>query len=95
MQCFTGEPVDGILLKMQEHYPCRRRKTRLAAEVALNEEKYLSVPPNSVSIYIGIPFCASRCLYCSFPSVSTQHCANLTSDYLKALEKEIRWRQNG
>jgi coproporphyrinogen dehydrogenase HemZ len=86
-----GEPVDGILLKMQEHYRVSAEKTRLAAEVALNEEKYLSVPPNSVSIYIGIPFCASRCLYCSFPSVSTQHCANLTSDYLKALEKEIRW----
>lgn len=86
-----GESVDGIFRKMQEHCRVSGEKTRLAVEVALNEEKYLSVPPNSVSIYIGIPFCTSRCLYCSFPSVSTQRCANLTSGYLKALEKEIRW----
>lgn len=86
-----GESVDGISRKMREYYQVSEEKTRLAVEVALNEEKYLSVPPDSVSIYIGIPFCTSRCLYCSFSSVSTQHCGNLTSEYLKALEKEILW----
>jgi len=44
---------------------------------------------NSVGIYIGIPFCPTRCLYCSFTS-------NLGSekqiqDYLEALHKEIRF----
>lgn len=86
-----GESIDDINRKMQEYYLVSEEKTRLAAEVALNEDKYLSVPPKSISIYIGIPFCTSRCLYCSFPSVSTQRCGSLTSDYLKALEREFCW----
>lgn len=86
-----GESIESISQKMQGTYRVSEEKTRLSVEVALNEEKYLSVPPHSVSIYIGIPFCASRCLYCSFPSVSAQRCAGLTSDYLKALEREISW----
>lgn len=86
-----GESIDAIYQKMQGYYRVSGEKTKLAVEVALNEDKYLSVPSNSASIYIGIPFCTSRCLYCSFPSVSTQRCVGLTSDYLKALEREIRW----
>ena len=83
--------MEAISQRIQGYYRVSEEKTRLAVEVALNEQKYLLVPRTSVSIYIGIPFCTSRCLYCSFPSVATKHCEGLTSEYLKALEKEIRW----
>jgi oxygen-independent coproporphyrinogen-3 oxidase len=89
-----GKSINAISGIMQGYYRLSEEKTRLAAEVAVNEEKYLTVQPNSVSIYIGIPFCTSRCLYCSFPSVSTERCGGLTADYLKALESEIRWAAN-
>jgi len=48
---------------------------------ALNDESY--------SIYIGIPFCPSRCNYCSFFSNDTNQKGHLRDPYIDALEKEI------
>ena len=39
------------------------------------------------SVYIHIPFCRSKCHYCSFVSYAKEH---LKAQYMKALEKEIR-----
>lgn len=86
-----GQSIQAITQRMQEYYLLSEEKTHLAIEVAQNEQKYLTVAPNSVSVYIGIPFCTSRCLYCSFPSVSIQQYGRCITDYLKALIKEVRW----
>ena len=42
-----------------------------------------------LSLYIGIPFCPTRCAYCSFVSQSIEKCANLVDPYLDALIREI------
>ena len=44
----------------------------------------------SVSVYIGIPFCPTRCTYCSFVSQSIERCAPLLEEYLGCLLREIR-----
>ena len=41
------------------------------------------------SLYIGIPFCPSTCLYCSFTSYSIDQFENIVQDYLEALLKEL------
>lgn len=46
---------------------------------------------NGVSLYIGIPFCPSRCLYCSFVTNGTKQAAKLMPDYVEALKKEIAY----
>ena len=43
-----------------------------------------------VSLYVGIPFCPTRCAYCSFVSRSIGKRTELLAPYLQALEKEIR-----
>lgn len=86
-----GESLPDAAAIMQEYYRLSPEKTRLAIDVAVNERKYLKSDRNSVSVYIGIPFCTSRCLYCSFPSVSTERYGDCISDYLQALEREVRW----
>ncbi|HWI54449.1 MAG TPA: coproporphyrinogen dehydrogenase HemZ, partial [Desulfobacteria bacterium] len=43
-----------------------------------------------VSVYIGIPFCPTRCAYCSFPAFSAGSWGTLMKPFLTALEKEIR-----
>ncbi len=45
-------------------------------------------PQNSISVYVGIPFCPSRCGYCSF--TSNEPGGDSVERYLAALEKEIR-----
>ena len=42
-------------------------------------------------IYIHVPFCKSKCIYCDFYSIAVQ---SLASDYIKALKTEIALRRN-
>ena len=44
---------------------------------------------DTVSLYISIPFCPSRCAYCSFVSQSVEKSMKLIPLFLEALEKEI------
>ncbi len=80
-----------VLSRLMEYYRVSEDRALLAIETARNERKLLEGRKHSVSVYTGIPFCAGRCLYCSFPSVSTDRYGYLTRSYLKALEKELRW----
>lgn len=43
-----------------------------------------------LSLYVHIPFCKSKCLYCDFPSFANRK--NLMSDYINALIKEINMK---
>lgn len=64
----TGQAVQDIL---KTNYLVSAEKAKLASEVALYQRKWLKrsmAAPRQVSVYIGIPFCPSRCLYCSFPA---------------------------
>ncbi len=45
--------------------------------------------PNLFSVYVGIPFCPSRCLYCSFPSHSLKELGRLRKKFVAALLFEI------
>lgn len=75
-------------------------KTALAESICTVQEPYLSsVSPSDVDLYIGIPFCRTKCLYCSFPSEVLSKKSRL-EEYLTALKREIQAgaelvRQNG
>ena len=45
--------------------------------------------PRQVSVYVGIPFCPTRCAYCSFVSADTARAAGLIGPYLEALLEEV------
>ena len=76
---------------MQEHL-VSPEKARLAANIAMRERQILSKIDyqDGYSLYIGIPFCPTTCLYCSFPSYSIEGFRGRVDEYLDALEKEIR-----
>lgn len=52
---------------LSQQYAVEPLKAQLITELAVRQQQLLSHEPNTISIYIGIPFCPSRCLYCSFP----------------------------
>ena len=67
------------------------KKAALATEVALNEQKIVGSPENrDCSIYISIPFCPSRCAYCSFVSYTSKRLLSLIPEYLVRLTNDIR-----
>ena len=76
---------------MQETYLASDRKTKLAIEIAHRELDLLRTIDyeRGYSLYIGIPFCPSTCLYCSFTSYPLSAWRSRVDDYLDALMKEI------
>ena len=75
---------------LEEKYFVRPDKARLAFETSREEQRILSkVPEESLCIYVGIPFCPSRCEYCSFVSSDISCHMDRLVNYEAALEREI------
>ena len=87
-----GASDEEILSKFKNFYECSDTKAHIAREVAKREKTLIdSMPDKSVSLYVGIPFCPTRCLYCSFTSQSIKFSNTLTEPYMDALSKEIAY----
>lgn len=66
-------------------------KTNLAIEVMKHENQIISLSgENSFSLYVSIPFCPTRCSYCSFVSHSIERTKALVSPYVELLCKELK-----
>lgn len=66
-------------------------KTNLAIEVMKHENQIISLSgENSFSLYVSIPFCPTRCSYCSFVSHSIERTKALVSPYVELLRKELK-----
>ena len=67
-------------------------KTNLSAVTEEYERKILALSkPRSFSLYISVPFCPSRCSYCSFVSQSIEKAQKLIEPYFELLCKEIEY----
>lgn len=66
------------------------KKAALATDIARREEKIMGNPDiKDCSIYISIPFCPSRCSYCSFVSYTTPKLLSLIPTYLDKLCEDL------
>ncbi|MDT8716247.1 coproporphyrinogen III oxidase [Clostridium sp. 19966] len=84
-----GLKDEEIIQYYDKHYVASREKTELCIEVARYEKDLINKNKNNISIYIGMPFCPTRCAYCSFASNSIKGKEQLVGEYLKALSYEI------
>ena len=67
------------------------KKAALATDVALCEQRIIGVPgKKDCSVYISIPFCPSRCSYCSFVSYTSGKLLSLIPEYLVHLARDVR-----
>lgn len=84
---FSDYEIKKIL---KEEYLVSDEKIKLALDIAYAEKNIINKnTPDSIGIYIGIPFCPTRCLYCSFTSYPVKQYENKIDLYLKALLKEF------
>lgn len=71
---------------LRDEYLLNPQKAALATAVANTERKITKkMPPNTCSLYVSIPFCPTRCAYCSFVSYTTPRLLSMIGDYLDAL----------
>ena len=85
---WTEEEIDNFFLK---RFDCSPEKYGMAKAIADLQEPILKVgsAPKTYSLYIGIPFCPSRCSYCSFVSCNLDRDRKLVQPYVDCLCKEV------
>lgn len=86
-----GQTDEAIMQYMKDTYFISDKKGKLAIQIAKREKELLDTLhyENGYSLYIGIPFCPTTCLYCSFTSYPIFSWKKRINEYLDALEKEI------
>ncbi|MBQ7838405.1 MAG: coproporphyrinogen dehydrogenase HemZ [Clostridia bacterium] len=85
--------AEGARRYFTEDLLVSEEKTNLAQTVAAAEEKIIALSErNSFSLYVAIPFCPTRCSYCSFVShsIANSNAKKLLPEYLDKLAEEIR-----
>lgn len=103
----TGIRPTKVVFKLMEQYPDNEEKIKslLREEYRISEDKidlmlqvankeYAIISknkPSEISLYIGIPFCPSKCLYCSFTSYPINKWYPKVDAYLDALKKELEY----
>ena len=88
-----GWSGDDIRSFMKETYMASDEKINLSVEIAAREKKLLEPLDyeRGYSLYVGIPFCPTTCLYCSFTSYPISKWTGRTGLYLEALFKELEY----
>ena len=86
----SGKGVLRAKKILRDEYFLNPQKAALAVSVASAEYKMMKrMPKNTCSLYISIPFCPSRCAYCSFVSYTTKRLLSMIDDYLEAMLNEL------
>ena len=83
--------LEDIKKHLKEVYLVSDKRIKLCTDTAKNEFNILKKIDykDGYSLYIGIPFCPTRCLYCSFTSYSIAQWKKDTDTYVEALCKEL------
>ena len=86
----AGANEDEVRKVLKEEYEVSDKKTELALTIAKTEIDVIStLPENAICLYIHIPFCPSRCAYCSFASLPVTEMQHFIEPYLYALFEEL------
>ena len=85
---WTKADIDRFFL---ERFDCSRQKYDMAKAIADLQEPILKLgsAPKTYSLYLGIPFCPSRCSYCSFVSCNLDRDRKLVQPYVDCLCREV------
>ena len=88
-----GATDDEIIEHMKSEYLANGKKAELSLAVAKNENELLRTLnyEDGYSLYIGIPFCPTTCLYCSFTSYPIGMWKNRVDEYLDSLLSELKY----
>lgn len=85
----AGESREEIYKKLTEEFDLSPDRAALLFDIVEEQEAFIKHPAGETDIYIGIPFCVSRCSYCSFASLDSLCHEKLIEPYMAALFREM------
>lgn len=85
-----GNDAESAEKLLRDIFLCQPEKAKLAVKTALIEGAYITEKARKeCSVYIAIPFCPSKCTYCSFVSFTSERLLSLIPQYMSALVSDI------
>ncbi|MFZ5974575.1 MAG: coproporphyrinogen dehydrogenase HemZ [Bacillota bacterium] len=85
-----GLDSEGAASALEREFFLEHAKARLLIETVENQKDVLAAQTSrDIDVYIGIPFCVSRCVYCSFPAYALGQHSSAVPAYLSALHLEM------
>ena len=89
---YDGYCAEDIEKKFTDEFGTSRKKANLCIKTAKREIDVLKdTDKNDICIYIGVPFCRTRCLYCSFVTNAAANNSKYMDGFVKSLLKEIEY----
>ena len=89
---YEGKTDEEITAYLKETYLVSDEKIRLSIDIARREKTILDATDvNQYSLYVGIPFCPTTCLYCSFTSYPIARWMKRVDEYIDTLKKELNY----
>ncbi len=85
-----GNDREGVIRELMREYFVSPKKAALVTDVALHEKDIVRrYGEGTCSLYISIPFCPTRCAYCSFISYATKRLLSLIPEYIVRLKSDL------
>lgn len=84
-----GNTEEEVINIFKERYLAHEDKAKLCIDVARAEERIVNKDKNNIAVYIGMAFCPTRCVYCSFTANPIAAHKKMVIPYIEALIKEI------
>lgn len=85
----SGLSCDELPQYLERHCLLPHGQAQLLTEICLRQRQLLPAAEKQVGIYIGIPFCPTRCSYCSFPSGIVPLEEELQQKFLNFIEQDM------
>lgn len=85
----SGFSISDGAAKLQSDHLISAANAMLLMEIAATEKRLPLSPENAASLYISVPFCPTRCSYCSFPAVTLSSKGHLMEKYIDELVLQI------
>jgi len=88
--CEKGETLKEASRQLERKFRISTERLKLCEETFLNQKHFFeNAQSRDFSLYVSVPFCPSRCSYCSFVSHSIESAAGLLPNYMEKLGEEL------
>ena len=89
-QLAAGLDEEAACRALMEKFDVSREKAELLRDIARVQRGMEQPKAGEIDVYVGIPFCRTRCSYCSFAAVDLKHGGKLTDGYVEAVTREMQ-----